>query len=472
MLKQALAIIDSFIPDKATMERADLSVARNFVFTHIIGPTFSQVISIYLYRTDPNPGLECWTIVACITAFWSLPFIYKWTRSIQIGALISVQLLTFTSLFGTFAYGGVSSPFLPWLIVALLLGFFYLSDRTMLVIGLFVANFVAFVAAFLSFGFPEIVPLAELESVGWISILSATVYMSWMAIYYANVMQMRSELEIEVERHRKTAENLAETKRRADEASRAKSIFLAKMSHEFRTPLNAIIGYSELVLETIDPAPSTEQTISDLSRINASGKHLLALINDILDLSKIEADTFELNATEFDLGQFCNELAQTIEPLAAKNGNTLTLQGIARIGRIVADETKLRQILLNLLSNAAKFTSRGTITLAVKRQHNTDRDWVEFRVLDTGIGISAADQKKLFNNYQQANTSTSRKYGGTGLGLAISQKLSTFMGGSITATSEPGRGLCFTVRVPVTDAAEAPHTSFVELLPRTLAVAS
>ncbi|TBW36120.1 hypothetical protein EYW49_14840 [Siculibacillus lacustris] len=469
MLNQALWVIDSFIPGKATMERADLSVARNFVFTHLIGPTLSQVIGVYLYRTDPEPGFACWTMITCITLFWVLPVIYRWTGNLPMVSILSVQLLTFTSLFGTFNYGGVSSPFLPWLSVALLLGFFYLAGRTLIVLGLFAVNFLVFVIAYLHFGFPEIVPLTQLESVGWISILSATVYMSWMAIYYANIMSMRSELEIEMERHRKTTENLVETKSRADDASRAKSIFLAKMSHEFRTPLNAIIGYSELVLETLEFEAGSPQTVSDLNRINASGKHLLALINDILDLSKIESDTVELTAVEFSLDRFCNDLAQTVEPMVAKNFNTLSLQGVGRLGTVVADETKLRQILLNLLSNAAKFTNRGAVTLGVKRQKISDLDWVEFRVVDTGIGIASTELQKLFANYQQASASTSRKYGGTGLGLAISQRLSAFMGGSIAVTSEPGRGSCFTVRVPVTGPAEPTSSLFFDSSPKSLA---
>jgi signal transduction histidine kinase len=376
-------------------------------------------------------------------------------------------------LFGTFNYGGASSPFLPWLIVALLLGFFYLSDRTAMVLGVFAANFAVFVTAYFWIGFPEIVTLHELEALGWMSILSATVYMSWMAIYYASVMTMRSELEIEAEHHRKTADNLAETKRRADEASRSKSIFLAKMSHEFRTPLNAIIGYSELVLESIaDDKNGSDQTISDLKRVNSSGRHLLALINDILDLSKIESDTVELVKSEFDLGRFAADLVQTVEPMAAKNGNAVELQCPNRVDPTWADETKLRQILLNLLSNACKFTKNGVITLTVKQQKTVDRDWIEFRVADTGIGISAEDLKKLFTNYQQASTRTSRNYGGTGLGLAISQKLSAFMGGNISVASEPGRGSVFTVRLPVEKAPERPSTADVPIsAPLTFATA-
>lgn len=185
-------------------------MARNFVFTHLIGPLLAQGIVIYLYRTDPDPGFACWTIIACIYLFWALPFVYRKTRSLRLSATLSVQLLTFTSLFGTYFYGGVSSPFLPWLIVALLLGFFYLSDRPFIVIGLFAGNFLGLMAAYATFGFASIVPIEELTAVGWISIFSATVYMSWMALYYANVMSMRSEIERETELFRQATEKLEE----------------------------------------------------------------------------------------------------------------------------------------------------------------------------------------------------------------------------------------------------------------------
>src|ERR1700757_4547208 len=200
--------IDWFIPPCAKLERSERGLAQNFVFTHLFGPALSQAISIFLYLSDPHPGFACWTVIVCIWLFWSLPFVYKATGDLQLSALISVELLAFTSLFGAYYYGGVSSPFLPWLLISLLLGFFYLSEPPFLVVGLFTFNIMGFILAYLVWGFPDRLSHEQLSMVGWISILSATIYMSWMAIYYANMIAMKSELEREAEHHRETAVRL------------------------------------------------------------------------------------------------------------------------------------------------------------------------------------------------------------------------------------------------------------------------
>ncbi len=440
-------LIDWFIPAAAKLERSELGLAQNFVFTHLFGPALSQSISIFLYLSDPHPGFACWTIIVGIWLFWALPFVYKFTGNLQLSALISVELLAFASLFGAYFYGGVSSPFLPWLLVSLLLGFFYFSERPILVVGLFTFNITGFVVAYLAYGFPDLLSHEQLSMVGWISILSATIYMSWMAIYYANMISMRSDLEREAERHRETAVRLREAKDMADEANRAKSIFLAKMSHELRTPLNAVIGFSEILLDDVELDGKNSRKKTDLERINSAGKHLLSLVTDVLDLSKIESNHVELKIEKFDLGEMVREVVATVGPMMAENRNKLVVKCPSDLGVVSTDQTKLRQAALNLLSNAAKFTRDGTVTLAVQRRTRQAGDWIEIQVQDTGIGIAESDIGRLFQNFGQANRSTSSKYGGTGLGLALSQKLCALMGGGISVKSEVGQGSSFTIRV-------------------------
>src|SRR3984957_13785293 len=442
-----VGLIDWFIPAAAKAERSERGLAQNFVFTPLFGPLLSQSISLFLYLSDPHPGVACWTVIVCIWLFWTLPFVYKLTANLQLSALVSVELLAFTSLFGSYYYGGVSSPFLPWLIISLLLGFFYLSERPILVVGLFTVNILGFCLAYLAWGFPELVPQQQLATVGWISILSATIYMSWMAIYYANMIAMRSELECEAERHRETAVRLRQAKDMADVANRAKSIFLAKISHEFRTPLNAVIGFSEILLEGVDLDGKNGHKRVDLERINSAGKHLLSLVTDVLDLSKIESNFVELKIEKFDLNEMAREIVANVQPMVAENGNRLVVKCSNNLGVVSTDPTKLRQAALNLMSNAAKFTENGVVTLSVQRRKSHAGDWIEIQVQDTGIGIEHSDIGRLFQNFGQATRSTSNKYGGTGLGLALSQKLCALMGGGISATSEPDRGSCFTIRI-------------------------
>ena len=442
-----LAALDWFIPNAAAMERSERAVARNFVFTHFVGPLMSQPVPLFLYLTDTSHGVACWTIVVSVWAFWLLPFVFKWTRSLEIAATASVQLLLCISLFGAYNYGGVSSPLLPWMIVSLLLGFFYLSRRPALVVAMFSTSIGVFYLCYLHFGFPELVPLAQLSTVGWLSILSATGYMSWMAIFYANIMTMRSDLERETGRHLATSIRLRQAKEAADAANRAKSIFLAKMSHEFRTPLNAVIGYSEILLEDADGAGAGEERVADLKRINNAGRHLLSLVTEVLDISKIESDRIDLNVESFDLYALLRDIISTSKPLIDANGNDLELQAPSGLGQVCTDPIKLRQVLLNLLSNAAKFTSKGLITLTATRRRDVGGDWIDIHVKDNGIGISKVDIQRLFQDYGQATPETARKYGGTGLGLAISRRYCELMGGSISVTSELGRGSCFIVRL-------------------------
>ena len=229
------------------------------------------------------------------------------------------------------------------------------------------------------------------------------------------------------------------------EASQHKSQFLANMSHELRTPLNAIIGVSEMLRED---AEALRQDTEPLDRVIGAAGHLLALINDILDLSKIEAGRMELHLESFALAPLIDGVTKTVEPLAAKNGNQVAVHCDAGIGTMHADQMRLRQALLNLMSNANKFTENGTIAIDARQWQEDGRDGVTISIADTGIGMTPDQMGKLFQEFSQASSATASKYGGTGLGLAISKGFCQMMGGDITVESEPGRGSTFTIRLP------------------------
>ena len=271
------------------------------------------------------------------------------------------------------------------------------------------------------------------------------------------------ELEKEISQHKRTQEELLKAKQVAEDASRAKSAFLANMSHELRTPLNAIIGYSE-ILEEESQERGQAQFTPDLQKIQGAGKHLLALIDDILDLSKIEAGKMALRLEEFEVPELVEEMVSTLHPTVEKNRNRLDVHLAKEVGTMRADITKVRQILFNLVSNACKFTHGGNISLQVDRSASDGQEWIRFRVSDTGIGISTEQQTHLFKEFAQADVSVSRKFGGTGLGLAISQRFAQLMGGRIEVSSRPGEGSTFTVRLPVEVRLEAADAGKTEAL--------
>jgi signal transduction histidine kinase len=241
-------------------------------------------------------------------------------------------------------------------------------------------------------------------------------------------------------------DEIQDKSRQLAEASERKSQFLASMSHELRTPLNAIIGLTEMMV-TNAARFGTEKALEPLRRVNAAGTHLLSLINEILDLSKIEAGKLDLNLEPVNLSRLIDEVIGTAGQLAEKNKNRLVIEAPESLGRLNADSMRLKQILLNLLSNACKFTKEGEVALRVRKVAD-GREWVELAVADSGIGMTAEQQAKLFQDFTQADSLTARRYGGTGLGLAISRKLARMMGGDVTVASEPGKGSVFTVRLP------------------------
>jgi signal transduction histidine kinase/CheY-like chemotaxis protein len=442
-------VLDWFIPAGVKENSELLQRARMFLISHLFGPFLGHTITVYLYIIDPAPNYALWVLAASISIFLCFPFALKWTGLYNTLAVLSVQNLIFAILWGCYHYGGLSSPFLPWLLTVPLLAFFYLgsaAQQRLLVLSLLAFNFGGFYLAYAqTHSFPEHIPLSELSGIGIISTLCAAVYVSIMALYYGNVVASQSELEREVRRHLATARQLQEAKAEAERANRAKSEFLAKMSHELRTPLNAVIGYSEMLLEEAEESGADEQT-SDIKRILSAGKHLLTLVSSVLDLSKLEAGKMELYPERFDLGRLIDDVRAACQEDIEAHANRLVIECPDRRALLETDMAKLRHAVINIVNNAAKFTRGGVVTVSARIIDGV----AEIAVRDTGIGIRQENLADLFQNFGESKGATASKYGGTGLGLALSQKLCRLMGGDIAVQSELGKGSCFTIRVPVT----------------------
>jgi signal transduction histidine kinase/ActR/RegA family two-component response regulator len=454
--------VDWFIPPGIKANSEMIQGARMFLFSHLFGPFLGHTISLYILFIH-GPDAPWWIFFWAITAFWPFPLVLKVTGWYVPLSLVSIQNLIFCILWGCYQYGGINSPIMPWLITVPLLAFFYLPTRKtrIMVSYLIVINIAAVNFINIRYGFNNsTIPLSELTGLGMVSTFCAAIYVSMMALYYANIVSSQSELELEIRRHLATTRQLRAATEEAERASRAKSEFLAKMSHELRTPLSAILGYSEMLMEEQD---ARDPNAGDLKRIHDGGKTLLELINDLLDLSKLEANKTDLHIEEFDLAELLASIAMDWEGPAAQSNVVFRVDAKA-LGTAVSDAQKLRRVVENLMSNAVKYAKGRRVTLTA----SNDGGEIVIAVADTGRGIGPERMTTILHSFGDDPSETASKYGDRpGLGLALSHRFCRLMGGSLSVESESGRGSCFTIRVParltrnatVTTLAEAPYHS-------------
>ena len=453
-------VVDWFIPPEIAAERETRQRARMFLISHILGPFIGNTIPLALFFFDPTPGYPVAVLAASITSFWLFPFMLRAFGHYNFLALLSVQNLIFCILWSCHFYGGVSSPTLPWVLTIPLLAFLYMGSSTklrLIVIAMGVANLAGFFL--LEILGPRVIddtPTIALQSLGIVSTVAASLYVTMMALYYAKILASGVELEAEMKGHLATAEELRKATAESERAGLAKSEFVARMSHELRTPLNAVIGYSEILLET----SAGQSDAVDLEKIHAAGKHLLRLVNEVLDLSKIEAGKMELLPETLDVSDFIRDTVASCADRAAKNRNTLSMELDADLSTICVDGHKLRRVLAEIIDNACKFTTDGAITVSARRETSDDRDVVMLSTRDTGSGIPPENLPDLFERFSVGSDASASKYGGTGLGLALNLELCRLMGGDISVESEVGVGSCFTITVPASPPVQAAESEY------------
>ena len=445
-------LVNYFIPPAIAADRDTRNRAHVFLVSHILGPFIGSVVPITIFVLDPAPGYDVAVLATSIIAFWAFPFILRAGVPYNPLALVSIENLIFCILWSCYFYGGVTSPTLAWVLVIPLLAFFYLgsSSKLRLIVEVMFGVNVAIFGFFYFFGFHvnNSLPVAAMQGLGLVSTTAAALYVAMMALYYAKIQASHSELEGEMRQHMATATALRAATEEAERAGAAKAEFLAKMSHELRTPLNAVIGYSQILLEDAE-IEGDSASVADLTKIHGAGQHLLKLVNEILDLSKIEAGKLELDLEEVDICRLIEEVAEGARPAAVGNKNEFNCLISADLGFAICDAGRFKNMAGQLVDNAAKFTQNGKVEIIANRVPGENGDQLVVDIIDTGIGIAPDQITHLFEKFTVVDDSSTSKYGGTGLGLALSQKLCKLMGGEISVESTLGMGSRFTIRMPL-----------------------
>jgi signal transduction histidine kinase len=423
-----------------------------FLFSHMFGPILGNVIPGLLWFLDPGSTKTLAVLAGSICCFWLFPFALKYSHNYKLLYYLSIQNLLFAILWGCYFYGGLSSPFLPWLVTVPLLAFFYLgaSEISCAIILLQIsASLAIFVGQFSFWGkFPHTIELANMQAVGLVSIISAAIYVSMMALYYARILASQGEFEKEVRKHIATANELRDATEQAERANAAKADFLAKMSHELRTPLNAVIGYSQILIEDTDIAVDP-QGVGDLNKIHDAGHHLLRLVNAILDLSKIEAGKMECFPERIEPVPLLQDIAQRWSEDPRAKGRVIRVNTKGPMGPIDVDVRKFEQIINVLIDNAIRYAPESDVEIAASfSADGAGAERLQVSVRDQGPGIAEPLLPTLFETFSDFDEATAIKYGGPGLGLPLASRLSALIGGSLSVWTAAGAGTTMLLTIP------------------------
>lgn len=445
----ALAAFDWFLPPGRDPAGAELPILRSFALLHLVGPLLGLTICAILAGFDRSGDKVLSVLTGCVLLFWTAPLALRLGAELDRLALASVQALTFVCLFGAYHYGGFNSPFAPWFVVAVLVGFLYAPRLIGLCLVGMAAQVLLFAAALRLGGPPadRITP-ESLSLVSAASVVTATLYVTILSVFYTAVRKKNSDLAAAAREHEATARQLRSALEEARSANQRKSAFLARVSHELRTPLNVVIGYSEMLAEDA-AVQEQEARVRDLKRITEASRHLLSLVNKVIDVAEVESSSLKIESETFDLDDFFDRLADSVAPLVEKNGNRLEIGKSGPLGAMTGDPLKVRQCLLNLLSNAGKFTQNGLVTLRAAVRRTSLGGSVVFEVVDSGPGIAVDRLQRLFAPGSPAPAPGLGRAGGSGLGLALTRRFCTLMGGSLEVESRPGLGSTFRLVLPL-----------------------
>ena len=452
LAKQYLKVADFFIPEGIAADNQAVNRARMFLISHTVGPFLGNSVPLALYFLDPTPGIDIFWLALGITGFWIWPFLLRAGISydkLVISSVINLNAVVFGSCYFN---GGVSSPTLPWILIIPILSFFYIGGEQKLqntLLLIFATSFVTYATTYFYFAPPmNDIPEYAMMSLGIVSTAATLAYVATMAIYYSRIFDAGVELENEVRRRRSAAKELMNAMVAADRAGQMKAEFLAGMSHELRSPLNAVINYSLFLKESAEEAKD-EQMRTDVEKIYNAGQYLLRLINMILDLSKIESGKMQFNVIKNSLFDIIHSTAKSHQQKIGSQGVQFAVTIAPEVEEVETDFERLSQILDAILKNAAEYTKEGTISIHCQlNSFDHEGDVYSISISDTGLGMAADRLETLFETLTDTRDASPSTYGGTGLNLTIANKLAIAMGCKLDVESTVGKGSKFTVHVP------------------------